>query len=705
MKLQESGNTALLTGGLTSPVGSFKINTTAKAFHILSSGLYTDKIKAIIRELSCNALDAHTFVGTPEVPFEVHLPNSFEPYLKVSDNGPGLSEEDIYELYVTYFSSTKQDSNEFLGVLGLGSKSPFSYSQTFTVTSRHGGFRKVYSAFLTDEGMPSIVKMSEEPYDGSTGLDVQMAVKSGDFYVFQSKATDVFTYFPTVPKIIGAKIDVVKPIYTTKGTGWAIRRGGGGARAIQGAVAYPIPATNDPQADELLRLGVDLFFSIGELEVAASREALSMNKTTSRNLAERIKLVVTEIGAEVSKSIESAPTQWEAVRLYQDMMRNQSIRSVLKNVKIKWHDIEVQDFFEVKNVSSLSVYACEKESYGRGRVRDTSSSYISPKDTILVKNDLPRGSKGVLNRWVREFGEAGHTWVLVGPGRELKEQFAFADTQAAIDDFFYTVLGNPPEIKLLSAMKAELPKAVVTARNLKKSAFQTFNFCHSGGRWGAAWNEASDDDLEGEEFFYIETHNNSPVVPMEKGTLRDLMNIMIKLGLVGSDDKVFNGSPRFRAELKKLPIDEQSKWINLYALALETAVLTEAERQEIDSVVQLNLYNMNLISPDRDTLDSVMQRIGITDQNAHIPALADIKNAYAMHFKAITIVQRYQARMELARVLGRDDILIKTSNVPMPNLSAVTRNYSLLTIHHYADWQTFRQTVELIELLHAAGKI
>ena len=181
MKLQDSSTAALITGGLTSPVGGFKINATAKAFAILSSGLYTDKIRAVIRELSCNAYDAHVMVGTPKKPFEVHLPNQFEPYFRVTDFGPGLSEADIYGLYTTYFSSTKTDSNEYIGALGLGSKSPFSYSQTFTVTSRHGGMKKIYSAFLTDEGMPSIVKMSEEVHDGPDGMDVQMAVKSMDF--------------------------------------------------------------------------------------------------------------------------------------------------------------------------------------------------------------------------------------------------------------------------------------------------------------------------------------------------------------------------------------------------------------------------------------------------------------------------------------------------------------------------------------------
>ena len=36
----------------------FKIKATGKAFRILSDGLYSDKVRAIIRELSCNAFDS-----------------------------------------------------------------------------------------------------------------------------------------------------------------------------------------------------------------------------------------------------------------------------------------------------------------------------------------------------------------------------------------------------------------------------------------------------------------------------------------------------------------------------------------------------------------------------------------------------------------------------------------------------------------------
>ena len=70
-------------------VGDFKIKASAKAFSILSSGLYANKIRAIIRELSCNAVDSHAAAGKSDTPFDVHLPNTLEPWFSIRDYGPG----------------------------------------------------------------------------------------------------------------------------------------------------------------------------------------------------------------------------------------------------------------------------------------------------------------------------------------------------------------------------------------------------------------------------------------------------------------------------------------------------------------------------------------------------------------------------------------------------------------------------------------
>ena len=143
-------------------IGEFRIRNSAKAFNILSSGLYANKIRAIIRELSCNAIDSHVAANRSDVPFDVHLPNTLEPWFAIRDYGTGLSHEQVTSIYTTYFESTKTDSNDFIGALGLGSKSPFSYTDNFTVTAIKDGVKGIYTAFINDQGVPSIALMTTE---------------------------------------------------------------------------------------------------------------------------------------------------------------------------------------------------------------------------------------------------------------------------------------------------------------------------------------------------------------------------------------------------------------------------------------------------------------------------------------------------------------------------------------------------------------
>jgi HSP90 family molecular chaperone len=157
-------------------IGEFRIRNSAKAFNILSSGLYANKIRAIVRELSCNAVDSHVAAGRSETPFDIHLPNQLEPWFAIRDYGTGLSHEQVTNIYTTYFESTKTNSNDFIGALGLGSKSPFSYTDNFTVTAIKDGIKGIYSAFINAEGVPSIAKMGEEETTEPSGVEVKFSV-------------------------------------------------------------------------------------------------------------------------------------------------------------------------------------------------------------------------------------------------------------------------------------------------------------------------------------------------------------------------------------------------------------------------------------------------------------------------------------------------------------------------------------------------
>lgn len=318
MKLHTSTHKA--EGSGFKAVASFKMDMNAKAARVLSDTLYKDKIGSIIREISCNAFDAHIAVGTPEKPFKVKLPDAFDPTFSVRDFGPGLSHEDVEGIYTTYFGSTKDQDNDAVGAFGLGSKTPFSYTDSFMVTSIHKGVRRIYNAYL-EEGLPQISMCGDgEETDEPDGLEVTVTVNPKDFNEFKQSTIKQLRFFPvkpdvgiTWPKIIKEVAHVESFLYYETDSdamqGFYIK---------QGPVAYPVDFDivrdyyaanmlttgnrhNDPGLNFINFLsngvrpnpyfrsrtglhGAYMDMPIGTVEVTASREGISYKEETLHNI-------------------------------------------------------------------------------------------------------------------------------------------------------------------------------------------------------------------------------------------------------------------------------------------------------------------------------------------------------------------------------------------------------------------------------------
>ena len=137
MKVTETDNRTQITSKGVTRSRQFRMSQkqVAKSAQILGESLYNDRPLAVTREYSTNGHDAHIMRSTPERPIHVTLPTSLSPIFKVRDFGPGIPENDIYNVYTAYFESTKESEEEMNGFLGLGSKAGFAYADTFSITS------------------------------------------------------------------------------------------------------------------------------------------------------------------------------------------------------------------------------------------------------------------------------------------------------------------------------------------------------------------------------------------------------------------------------------------------------------------------------------------------------------------------------------------------------------------------------------------
>ena len=356
--------------------GSFTMDESPEAFEILSDGLYPNKIKAVVRELSTNAVESHItrhkqLTGeeiTQEVidslpQFEIHLPTTMEPHFSIRDFGTGLSHDDIMNMYTTYFRSTKRDTNDVGGCLGLGSKSPFAYSDNFSVVSVYKGRKTCYNLTI-DNGYPTPSFFANE--DGSPvseetsepdGLLITIPCKSSDEYEWENEAQIVYKYFRIKPKFIGKQVHIHSPEYLVEGNGWGIReRDHKGPRAIMGSIAYPISRSSikcwddtdkkDSSLESILRADIDLYFPLGVLKITPSREALGYKPSTQKNIKAKLTSVYDELKQQVSTSFDECKSLWETRCLANELfyMGNAALRSV-DNVfdvaAVKWNDKEI----------------------------------------------------------------------------------------------------------------------------------------------------------------------------------------------------------------------------------------------------------------------------------------------------------------------------------------------------------------------------
>lgn len=381
----------------TGAVQEFNIKNSAKAFSILSSGLYANKIRAIVRELSCNAYDSHVAAGKADIPFEIHLPNVLEPWFSVKDFGTGLSVQEVQNIYSTYFESTKTNSNDFIGALGLGSKSPFSYTDNFSVTAIKNGIAGLFSCIINDSGIPSTVLMSTYETTEANGVEVKFSVNQrNDFDKFKNEAKEVLMYFPVKPDVKGCTwFTINEQTYVEKDIlpGVSIISGYNSV-AVMGNIAYNIDSSIIEKhlpdlANLLVGARLELKFNIGELDIQASREGLSYIPSTVEAFKNKLTSIRDYLETAIEKEIKDIDNTWEKV---QYLIAKKKINLYSAAINSYVHNIgnNLQAFFDIHgSAKSLKVYTEKTNSNYNIHLQAFSANYRGAAQEVPSRMNYP----------------------------------------------------------------------------------------------------------------------------------------------------------------------------------------------------------------------------------------------------------------------------------------------------------------------------
>lgn len=311
MQLIDS-KTKTIQSGLTG-TRTFSMKMNAKAFRVIICDIYSNRIRAFIRELGTNAYEAHQIAKIESRPFEVTLPTIGNPNFVIRDFGPGLSDEEITNIYTVVFESTKTGSNELGGCFGLGSKSPFAYTDNFAVTSIKDGKKNFYTVYLNNDGIPELSLLHSEDTTEPSGLEVKIGIKNGDFNSVKEEVKNVYSSFLTRPIIKNQPnflfYDNV-PILT--GPDFSVFSNSQylSPHVKMGNIVYPID--NNQVKSRLSGMSILIDVPIGSVSPEPSRERLTYTQHTITFLTAKLREVEQAVKARTQQEIDKCQSKYEA---------------------------------------------------------------------------------------------------------------------------------------------------------------------------------------------------------------------------------------------------------------------------------------------------------------------------------------------------------------------------------------------------------
>ena len=563
MKLHTKTNT--ITKSENFVESNYSIDATAKAFAILSDGLYSNKILAVVRELSTNAYDSHVAAGCSEKPFDVTLPTSLDHEFSIRDYGTGLSKEDCMSLYTTYFRSDKTDSNDAVGCLGLGSKSPFAYTDQFMVESFHNGSHMTFSAYKNENDEPVFALLSEQYTDEPNGLRVSFATEVGDSVNFKYEAENVWKHFVTTPN---ANIDievVSQGDAIMSGDDWQIcnkvNRGYGKNELVMGQIAYELDHDQfEGEVNDMLWRGYGLiiYANIGDVDITPSRESLSYNTRTKDFIHNKIKNILEEISTQTQEYIDESPTLWDARLAWTGVNKGMSGVKTIREAIGEITHYKNQELFPAESWCGIDLPESTKIGnnvvwYTKSKWRSTVQRqeisvlkvFSSDEMTIIYENEK-KGSVGRVKHHLKEVKQEGNMFLIRGDEDYLEEVLtALGANRDHVTDV--TTLAKPPRNASSSSSSGGGYKRCEVFR------------CNDSGEW---YSDPSSVSVKEENVFFIESSRDDYFVngkTLQRYKFKELLN---SLTVIGADMDVLAGrlyvfTP---STVKSMKLRERSNW-------------------------------------------------------------------------------------------------------------------------------------------------
>lgn len=382
----------------------FSIDDVGMIFDILRNRMYSDPIRAICREISCNARDANREVGNEHIPCEISLPNSWEPYYKIKDFGPGISPDRMENIFIRYTASTKRNDNTQTGGFGIGSKTPFSYSDTFSIETNVDGIKYNYTCFIDETKVGKLLLMSSDITTDPNGTEIIIPVKSHDFYKFKDDTEFTTRHWKVKPVIRDGSLTYSDFTPSFTGKNYAIAKSDNDyalreVKLIIDDIEYPLDLDSLKNKSKSEIFGaikgvLYLYFNIGDLSLSATREAVHLDAPTQALINSRFTDILNDFKTNITNQIDSCASLWDAnVYLNHELTKTFCYLNFLGDLFWKGHKLTI-NHIKLRDCNVYAFHTTKKHYKGAmttNRILKNVQNHIvfTGEKTEIYINDFP----------------------------------------------------------------------------------------------------------------------------------------------------------------------------------------------------------------------------------------------------------------------------------------------------------------------------
>lgn len=309
MIISQEQSQATVVGEIQNNKVGIDVNNINFITSLLTSNLYSLPIESFLRETIANAWDSQVETNNTNTPILVRITqieDTNDITISIRDYGTGLSPQRFDEIYKNIGSSTKRDSNSYIGALGIGRFCCLSVSNTVSIKSYYNG--KCYSYLMYKDGETlniDLLNTIDTQYDN--GVEVSVNVVNAFYereHIIQGLA--LLCYFEQI--YVDTDVDYLKnfierfnsrqihEFYSFKVCSLSEVSS---ICCLMGNVLYPLNNVNILGTQPNIAITCD----IGELDITPNRENLRYSNKTKECLQDKINLVRDEIISYLKKQL------------------------------------------------------------------------------------------------------------------------------------------------------------------------------------------------------------------------------------------------------------------------------------------------------------------------------------------------------------------------------------------------------------------